>query len=82
MATPLYIAQIHRLNGVTTLTVVGHGLTVADQNRNMTIVGASDPTVNGTFKIKRIVAPDTIQFDQPNLPSIPSGLVGGAVAFT
>jgi hypothetical protein len=83
MANPLYISQCFRRSGLTTLEVIGHGLTAADQGRTVTIVGVSEPTINGSFKIDKIVVPDTIRFKQSALlHDISNGIVGGACAIT
>jgi hypothetical protein len=81
VATPLYIANAVRVNGETFLSIAGHGLTAADQGRTITILGNSEPTLNGSFPMSTIIPPDTIRFLQPGLPEL-DGMAGGAAAFT
>ena len=80
MAVPLYIAGYSRKNGKTYLTVVGHGLTSANNGNKLTIIGCSDPSVNVTTTIDHVILPDTIVFNQSNLFDIPVEKVGGACA--
>ena len=81
MATPLYISQCARRSGVVHLTVVGHGLTASDKGRLVTVVGVSEPTINGVFPIDQVTPPDTIRYKQSAaLHDIVNGLSGGAVA--
>jgi hypothetical protein len=79
MDNPLYIVECVRKNGVTYLSVEGHGLTEADEGRALRVAGA-DRTVNGDYVISKIVPPDAIQFLQPDMLDIPAGKTGGAVA--
>jgi len=76
---PLYISQCTRRSGVTVLVVVGHGLTGADVGRRLTVVGVSHQNANGEFAISAVRGTDTIEYPQPGLADIPSGLTGGAV---
>jgi hypothetical protein len=79
MAAPLYIAEASRVNGVTTLKVVGHGLTAADQGRMINVMGAGHSSLNGRFTIARIVVPDMLQYNQTDQGALP-GFSGGAVS--
>jgi hypothetical protein len=78
MAQPLYISECGRISGRTWLRVVGHGLTGADIPKTVTVVGA-ERSMNGTFNISRITAPDHIEYRQPGLYDIVGVLTGGAV---
>jgi hypothetical protein len=80
MAVPLYVAGCSRKGGKTYLTVVGHGLTSANNGNKLTVMGCSDKSVNVTTVIDHVVVPDTIVFLQPGLLDIPAELVGGACA--
>jgi hypothetical protein len=78
---PLYIAEAIRLNEVTTLKVVGHGLTAGNVGNAIKVTGAGHPSLNGQFTISRVVAPDMLQYSQPGQSPLPAGLAGGAVSF-
>jgi hypothetical protein len=80
MANPLYIAQCGRISGRTWLRIVGHGLTGADALRQVTVLGA-ERSMNGTFTISKVTAPDHIEFLQPGLYDI-APIAGGAVSVT
>ena len=80
MSNPLYISDCVRKDGVTFLVVEGHELTEADHGRTLYVTGVSDRSVNGTFRISRIVPPSTIEFLQPGAVDIPAGIRGGAVS--
>lgn len=80
MPNPLFIAQCMRLNGVVSLTVVGHGLTGANVGNKITVIGCPDNSVNVVSTIARVSGTDGIVFNQnAALPNI-HGLSGGAVA--
>jgi hypothetical protein len=79
MSAPLFISQISRHSGVTSLTVVGHGLTAANVGNKITVVGVSDPSFNVTSTIAKVVVPDELTFNQPGLPDVHSPRSGGAI---
>ena len=80
MAVPLFVEQATRHNGVSTLVVVGHGLTSANEGNAITVVGVHDTSFNVGAKISKVIPPDTIRFNQPGLPDVHSALRGGAIA--
>lgn len=81
MANPLFISQVVRRSGVVHLTVVGHGLQTSDKGKTVTVAGAAEQTLNGSFTIDQVTPPDTIRFKQSgNLHDIAVGLTGGAVS--
>jgi hypothetical protein len=78
---PLYIAEAIRINEVTTLKVVGHGLTSGNVGNAITVTGAGHYSLNGKFTISRVVAPDLLQYNQVGAAPLLAGLAGGAVSF-
>jgi hypothetical protein len=60
---------------------VGHGLTSGDSGRFVTVVGVPEQSMNGTYKLSKIIPPDHIEYPQPGLPDV-QPLVGGAVGIT
>jgi hypothetical protein len=83
MAAPLYIAQCGRLSGRSWLRVVGHGLTAGDAaSKSVQVVGVSEQTMNGTFRLSKVIPPDHLEYLQPGLHDIVGGLAGGAVGIS
>ncbi len=76
----LFVKQCIRRSGVTKLTVSGHGLTAGNIGNKIQILGVLDPSVNVTSTISRVIDGDGIEFLQPGLPDIPTGLSGGAIS--
>jgi hypothetical protein len=80
MANPLYISGYSRKAGKVYLTVVGHGLTAANNGNTLTIVGCSDPSFNVVTTIDHVIVPNTIVFNQPGVNDQHAEKVGGACA--
>lgn len=81
MANPLYVAQCGRLNGRTWMRIDGHGFVAGDAGRIIVVLGVTERTINGTFKISKVVPPDHLEYPQPGLHDV-QPIAGGAISVT